>query len=148
MPAGDQLTADNQVEIRGSLTGRGTLWPLAFEGVGGLGVPQAKTGDTDLGHAAGAYFGRDYSGVRIMTVPYVIRASRATVGSLFRTLCVLWAPSETDLPLHLQLPGGIGHIFVNGRPRGLVDDMTYLNVGVVRALATFACGDPTITVVP
>ena len=148
MPAGDLLNGNNQVEIRDTLTGFGTSWLLAFEGVGGLGVPQPKTGDTDLGHAAGAYFGRDYAGVRILTVPYVIRAPKATVGSLFRTLCGLWAPSETNLPLHLQLPGGIGHISVNGRPRGLAEDMSNLNVGLVRALATFVCGDPTILTPP
>jgi len=138
MPAGDLLTGDHQVEIRGTLTGRGTPWLLAFEGVGGLGVPPAKTHDMDLGHAAGAYFGRDYGGVRILTVPYIMRGPTATVGASFLNLRVLWAVSEIDIPLHMQL-AGLGKLAFVGRPRGLAEDLTQLNVGVARALGTFAC---------
>lgn len=147
MPAGDLLVADHQIEIRGTLTGAGTPWLLAFEGVGGLGVPQAKTHDTDLAHAAGAYFGRDFGGVRILTVPYIMRGTTAATGAAFLNLNALWAPSEVDLPLHVRL-AGLGHLSFVGRPRGLAEDLSQLNRGVARALATFACSSPAYTVVP
>ncbi|MEJ7763888.1 MAG: hypothetical protein WKF86_00165 [Acidimicrobiales bacterium] len=144
MPAGDLVIADNQLELRTVLSGFGTSFPIAFENLSGLGVPEAKTSDIEFGHAPGAYLGRDYSEVRIITVPYVLRGTPLSVGANFRTLCVMWAVSETNLPLHARLPG-LGKFTVTGRPRGLVDDLTQLNIGVVRALATFVCGDPTIT---
>lgn len=147
MPAGDLLTNDDQVEIRSTLTGYGTPWLIDIVNMQGLGVPNAKARDVDLGHAHGTYLGRDYTGPRIITIPYVLRGTPATVGADFLTLCDLWESSETDIALHLQL-AGFGHLSCNGRPRGLVDDLSALNFGAVRALATFVCGDPTLTVVP
>lgn len=147
MPAGDKVVADHQVEIRGTLTGATTPYPISFENVGGLGVPEAKTNDTTLAHAPGAYLGRDYTGVRVITIPYVLRGTAATVGANLLTLGTLWASSETDLPLHMRLPG-MGHLTFTGRPRALLDDLSMLNRGAVRALATFVCGDPSTVGAP
>lgn len=148
MPAGDLITTDYQIEIRGLLTGAGTSCKLGDEGLSGLGEPEAKTHDTDLGHAAGAYLGRDYPGPRTITVPYLVVASTAAAaGSLLATLITAWQTSETDIPLHLQLPG-FGHFAVVGRPRQLLADLSQQKYGLVRAMATFVCGDPTILRAP
>lgn len=151
MPAGDLLTADYQVEIRGLLTGVGTNFLIGDEGISGLGDVDVKSSDTDLAHADGVYLGRDHNGPRTITVPYLIRkpGDPATAGSLFYgTLRPAWIKSEaTDLELHLRLPG-VGHLKAVGRPRGLVSDLTRQKFGLIRAFATFYCGDPTLTVIP
>lgn len=146
MPAGDLLSAPYQVEIRGALTGQGTDFLIEEGGIVGLGAPPPKTNDTDLGHDAGAYLGRDFTSVRILTIPYVISGEDADeAGALFFTLTELWEASETDIELHLQVPG-FGHVTATGRPRGLADDLSLLHAGVARGLATFVCGNPTLTI--
>ena len=148
MPAGDLVTADYQLELRSLLTGAGTSYPLGEEGVGGLGEPEAKSHDTMLGHAPGSYLGRDYAGVRIITVPYLVKGTTpANTGTLFGNLRTAWATSETNLPLHLGLPG-FGKLSVQGRPRGLFCDMSQQKHSLIRAMATFVCGDPTLTSLP
>lgn len=142
MPAGDLITADWQAELRGALTGFGTSYAIGTA-IGGLDVPEAKGLDTDLGHAPGAYSGRDYTGVRIITIPYILKGTPAAVGDSFWTLSGIWAASETNMTLHLRVPG-YGQIMVNGRPRALTASFEFLNVGHIAALASFFCGDPTL----
>lgn len=152
MPAGDLITEDWQAELRATLTGKGTLYGFDEQGITGLGVT-VKSSDLPRQHAAGSYRGRDYADDHIVTIPYVISVNTGTdaekaeaAGAAWVDLTELWAPSEsTDEELHLQLPG-IGHVFFTGRPRGLVDDLRLLRVGVVRALATFFA-DPEMTIV-
>lgn len=147
MPAGDLVVADWQVEVRALLTGAGTSYPLGEEGIDGLGEPEAKTHDVDLGHAMGAYLGRDYAARRTITIPYLVEGTTpANAGTLFVSLRTAWATSETDIPLHLRLPG-FGKLLVNGRPRGLLCDASKQKHSLIRAFATFVCGDPTMTVV-
>lgn len=150
MPAGDLLNEDYQVEIRALLTGAGTDFLLGEEGIGGIGDVEVKALDTDLGHDDGVYLGRDHNGPRTITVPYLIKkpGDPAAAGTAYySTLRPAWIKSEaTDLELHLQLPG-IGHLMAVGRPRGLISDLTKQKFGLIRAFATFYCGDPTLTVV-
>ena len=154
MPAGDLITGNWQVEIRGTLTGDGTIFTLDEPGISGLGAPPPKTHtDTPLDHADGTYQGRHFSASRLLTVPYVISVDEGTdeenaeaAGAAFVSLSALWVASETAVEMHFQLPG-FGHRFVVGRPLGLADDLSLLRVCVARGLATFDCGDPTLTVV-
>jgi len=149
MPAGALVSADWHVEIRGTLTGPGTDYQLGPRVIEGLDVPQAKSNDVDLAHAAGVYQGRDYTGPRVISIDYAIDGNSvaASAGSAFVALSALWAASETDLPLHMRVPG-FGHIVFTGRPRGLLGDLSDLSIGFVRAQATFFCGNPAYTVVP
>jgi len=142
---GALVVADWQVELRDVLTGNGTPYQLGPKVIQGLDVPEAKTHDTDLGHAAGSYQGRDYTGPRTVLIDYAIdgNSDAAAAGTTFRTLSALWVASTVDLPLYMQVPG-FGKIRVNGRPRGLVADLADLSIGFVTALAVFECGDPTI----
>ncbi len=146
MAAGDLVVAAYQLELRTTLMGAGTSYKIGPQGISGLGEPNVKTSDTDLSHDDGTYLGRDYLEPRIITVDFsLVGSTAAAAGTLLVGLKAIWVKSEaTDLPLHFQLPG-IGKKVVTGRPRGLVEDTTQIRFGFVRALATFFCGDPTIT---
>lgn len=149
MPAGDLVVADYQVELRTTLSGAGTAFALGPEGISGLGEPATKPQDSRLDHANGSYLGRDYYEPRVITVDYSLKTTTTThAGALLVSLKTMWARSEaTNLTLVLRLPG-FGRVSVVGRPRGLVEDTRLIKHGYVRALATFYCGDPTITWVP
>lgn len=147
MPAGDLIVDDYQVEWDATLHGRGTPYGIGKPGITGLGVPATKTTDVNLDGAPGAYGGRDYPGVRVITIPFHIEAEPAAAGIHFRNLATLWVPTPDDRELHIRLPG-FGHIKVSGRPRGFFDDLSLMSIGIIEAFATFWCGDPTITDVP
>jgi hypothetical protein len=143
VPAGDLITADWQVELRGTLTGAGTPFMLEPPGLTGLGVPNPKTNDVDRMFADGMHMGRDYAGVRVVNVAYTITATAAEAGELLLELDGLWAVDNDDVELHARIPG-FGHIVLEGRPRGLLEDARGLGAGIARALATFWCGNPAI----
>lgn len=148
MAAGDLITLDWQLELRGLLMGAGTPWRTDQPGWGGLGHPGVQTADVDLDQAAGVYPGRDYLAARTLTFPLLWRGTPAEVMDGLTTLLAAWQPSlATDLPLHAQTPGW-GRWMVTGRPRGLAEDLSRARVGIGRALATFFCPDPAITFIP
>lgn len=142
MPAGDLVVADWTGEIRS------TLLPSfdrnsAILGLGNL----VKNQDVDLTAGAGSYGGTDRAASRIITIPVILKGTASSVGSAFKTLNdTTWALSTTDIPLHLQLPG-IGKFYVNGRPRGVGEDLSNAGEGLIRCLLTFVALDPTITYV-
>ena len=148
MPAGDLVVADYQAELRGVLMGVGTVYgigprPASIEG---LGNPQPKTTDLDLAHADGAYGGHDKRGVRVITVPIVIRQTSAALAmTSLETLMTAWDVATADIPLYFRLPGW-GKRYVNGRPRGLDADIpTELKKRfAIACLGTFVCPSPTI----
>lgn len=146
MPAGDLVVNDYTLELGGTLLGDGTVYELSYEkgGITGLGVPQPKTNDTDLAHAKGRYAGRDYTAERLITIPFVITGATATAtGDSFEVLAGLFAASTVNVPLFIQLPG-LGKFKVDGRPRGLTEDLRNLQYGWVEALGYFWCGDPAL----
>ena len=149
MPAGDLVVADWTLELRTTLMGDGTnyaLGPAEQVNIGGLGVPAPKTADVDLYHEDGAYGSPDYMGVRIIDVPFLLLGTPAQVGGWVKDLHTVWAPSTTDIPLYMQLPG-FGKFYVNGRPRGFDADLTNLQFGQVKGVGYFTALDPTITYV-
>lgn len=148
MAAGDLITADWQLELRAVLMGATSVYQLDDRtGITGLGEPPAKTADTDLAHADGAYGSRDYRSTRIITVGlFIHRATPALAMTSLATLKAAWAPATTDIPLHLRLPG-LGHVSLTGRPRELDVSITRLKFGRVDCLGTFVALDPTITTV-
>lgn len=137
--------ADYTAEVRTTLFGDGTNYGIDFKNIDGLGVPQAKTADVELEQADGSYGSPDYLGVRVILLPLVFDGTPSQVGGWLKTWqTTLWAPSTTDIPLYLQLPG-LGKFHVNGRPRGLDADISRIGFGTITAEATFVCLDPTIT---
>lgn len=146
MAAGDLVVADNQVELRVTLMGDTTnygMGPLGKAHVTGLGVPQAKVADVELWHEDGAYGSPDYVGVRIITVPFLLVGTAAQAGGWAKDLNTAWAPSTSDIPLYMQLPG-YGKLYVNGRPRGFDADLTNLQFGIVEGTGYFTALDPSI----
>lgn len=148
MPAGDLIAADYQIELRLLLMGASTVYgigptPASIEG---LGLTQPKTNDLDLAHQDGAYGGHDKRGIRVITIPIVIRhTSAANAMNALTTLETAWDVSTTDIPLYLRLPGW-GKFHVNGRPRGLSAEIpTELRQKAsIKCLATFVANTPTI----
>lgn len=153
MPVGDQIVAAGAgvwplAEIRTLLTGETTDFQILPTGIRGLGIGSVKTADVQLDHADGAYGSPDYQGVRIITIPYTIGGGTpADAMDNLTLLLVAWAPSTSDIELHLQLPGW-GHVYVTGRPRGVDEDLIHLKSGEIGALATFHALDPTINDYP
>lgn len=148
MPAGDLISADYQLELRATLNGEGTAYRFGPLGIDGIDVEPPKTQDVPLDGEAGAQTGYDYPDVKVITVDYTLKSTTAGVGVLYKSLRTLWAiEQDDDIPLHIRLPG-LGQFSVMGRPRGLRANLTQQKHGLVTALATFVCGDPTMTDVP
>lgn len=140
MPAGDLVVADWQLELRTTLMGATTDYVIDKDagGVGGLLDVSVAMSETEYAHADGAFAGDAFSAARTATVPLVLDGFTALTA-----MQAVWAPSLTDLPLHFQLPD-IGKRYVNGRPLGLVADLTMAAGGTIRVLASFRITDPTI----
>ena len=141
MAAGDLITDDYQVELRGTLWGdRVTSWVQAQ--IGGLLVPSVRSQDVPLDHRDGSVGGLDTLGPRIVTIPMLLD------GSVLLDTIEQWLPSRySDIPLHLRLPI-FGHISMMGRSRGLVESVMSLDDGgTIAVLARFEALTPTITTV-
>jgi len=146
MPAGDLVTVDFTAELRATLMGVGTIYEIESGTVmiTGLGTPPTKTYDLDLTDLDGAYGGRDRLQPRVITVPIVIATgSPATAMNGLKTMNTTWAPSTTDIPLYMRMPG-FDKFHVNGRPRGLDADLKNMQFGVIYCLGTFVALTPTI----
>lgn len=142
MPAGDLLTDDYQVELRGLLMGVGTIYQIGEEGIDGLGNPKAKTADADLDGQHGAFGSPDYMDVRVILIPLtILEDSAADAFNALKLLSIAWEPVVEDVQLHLQLPGW-GHIYFLGRPRSLDADTRYVKAGEVACIAEFHALDP------
>jgi hypothetical protein len=148
VPAGDLITLDYQVELRGLLMGKGTTFGIGPvpQMIEGLGTPRPKTADLDYTDADGAYGGKDRRDVRVVTVPLVIRETTSALAmTRLDELNDAWDVSIVDIPLYVRLPGW-GKFHVNGRPRGLTADLGGVQWGAIEAMGTFYCPTPTITV--
>lgn len=146
MPAGDLVVSDYQFEIRTTLLGYGTSYEMERPGPQGLGN-KVKEKDVDLRHDDGSYAGPDRLDSRLLTIPIEIAGTASAAGAAFKTLNdTIWAHSTTDLQLHMQLPG-FGKFYVYGRPRGVLEDMTNADFGIIRCQLFFKVNDPTITYV-
>lgn len=148
MADGDLVVADYQAEIRTTLLGATTtcLFDRSTP-ISGLGN-SVKDQDVDLAHGDGGYAGTDRVASRIITLPILIRTGVAsTAGAAFKTLNdTTWAKSATDLTLYMKLPG-LGKFYLTGRPRGVAEDFSNIDRGLIRCLLTFVANSPTITYV-
>jgi hypothetical protein len=141
-------SADWQLEIRGLLTGAGTVYRIGPATISGLGIPPMKTADVELFGRDGSFGSPDFLGPRILIVEYVINQTSETAAiASFQTLATAWAPSTTNITIEIQLPGW--HFTATGRPRGLELDLAPRTRfgGVIEALAEFHALDPTLTTI-
>lgn len=143
MPAGDLLTNDYQLELRGLLMGYGTDYQIGEGGIRGLGSPGAKVRQVNLEGGDGSYAATDLLTEIVLTVPLVILGDDAADAvDLFDALNVAWAPGG-DVELHGQLPGW-GHWSIEGRSRPVPGDadLSRLKQGVIEVLYEFHALDP------
>lgn len=142
------FTEPYQLGVRGLLMGEGTNFRLRRGQPEGLGVPATKTEDTNQAHGDGGIGGRDRLQTRLLTFAMFLDPDAAAdaAEAMLAVLPVIeaWQPSQSDIELHMNLPGW-GHIWVTGRPRGpLALDTEMLESGHIEWLARFECLDPTI----
>jgi hypothetical protein len=143
MAAGDLLTNDWQLELRGLLMGYGTSYQFGAAGIGGL-HGTAKVRQVSLAHDDGSYAATDLLTERIITVPItILGSSPSNTMDLFDALETAWAPGE-DVELHGQLPGW-NHWKVTGRSRPAASDWSQLRASVIEGLYEFHALDPAIT---
>lgn len=137
-----------QLELRSLLMGAGTVYgigprPASIEG---LGNPPPKTNDLELAHADGSYSGTDVRGIRVITVPLVIRQTSANnVMESLATLKTAWDVANADIALYFQLPYW-GNFHAMGRPRGLEVNIPteLMQRFAITCLGTFVANDPNL----
>lgn len=135
-------TIDWQASILGLLIGAGTPYQWGAGFITGIGVPPAKTADTDLGNQDGSYPAAEYRSKRIIVCHLeILESTVADAMSRFITIRSAWQPTLADIEFHLQL-ASIGHVFYNGRPRELEEDLRMLKSGRIQLIGTFVAGDP------
>lgn len=149
MANGDLITKDYQWQLNSHLYGCGSgglsLDLTAGSSlVGVLGVPDAKTQDVVLNFADGSYPNPDYLGPRVISIPGIIRETTAIAAfNDLNALQAAWVPLSTSTDLAFQFPG-IGKFKVDGRPRGLKEDLSLARYGVIRVLLRFDALIPTL----
>lgn len=146
MANGSALTADYQFQLHDNLYGRGQQGVSldAAHPIEGLGVPDAKSQDVVKNYFDGSFGNADYAGVRVVTIPVVLRGGPTTAMGNLKALTLAWIPVATNTDLYFQLPGW-GKFGMMGRPRGIKADLTLMRFGAVHALLRFDALDPTIT---
>lgn len=151
--AGELVTLNWHLELRGLLHGPDTAYTVDRErgAYKGLGTPLPKSADVDRDGAAGAYGAGDLPGVRIITAAFLITAPNAapglqasTVMNALSAMCNAWASSDVEIPLYIRMAGW-GRFFVSGYPRGVDEDVSLAELGIVRVLARFDALTPSIT---
>lgn len=150
MPSpGDLLAANYQWQLgdSGTLYGHGShsTWIEYGKSVDGLGSPDAKTQDVTFNFGDGSYANPDYLGMRLITIPAMVRAPGDPNTAMIEALSLggVWAPVAADVSLAFQTPGPV-QFYVMGRPRGAKMDTTHIDLGVIYMLLRFDCPDPTI----
>lgn len=142
MANGNLLTKDYQWQLGDTLYGCGSnglsLDMTDSNGlVGLLGVPDAKTQDVVYNFRDGSYPNPDYLQPRVIMIPGIIRETTAALAyNDLNALQAAWQPLSASIDLSFQLPG-IGKFKVDGRPRGLKEDLTHSRFGIIRVLLRF-----------
>ena len=149
MPAGDLITADYQVELRGLLMGDGTDYAMDVEAgaVRGFYDAEGAHAETEYLHAAGSFVGEVREAARTVSVALVVGGPTPEVcATALSRLRAAWAPVGTAAEqLHVRIPG-LGKRYVVGWPLGIVADVSYLASMEVPVLCSFRASDPTIRV--
>lgn len=146
MPAGDLITADWQIELRGLLMGDGTdyLPDVDAGAVRGFYDTETSIAETEYLHAPGSFVGEATESARTVTVALIVAGTTpAACGSALSTLRDAWARGTVAEQLHVRIPG-FGKRYLTGWPTGVVADVSYLASLEVPALCSFRATDPAI----
>ena len=148
MAAGDLLPTSGDTyaaELRAYLIADTEDWKI--KRMKGLGDTRVKARDTSLDTADGSVAAADY--LEAFPLIFTLQCRTGDPGDAELAIVDLqdaWAPSTTDLELHLWVPGR-EHLKVTGRPRDLDVDRVFMPGGAVDAQATFLVLDAVVETV-
>lgn len=132
--------------LRGPIVGDGT--PYIFDGgIEGLGIPDVRNNDVELGHADGSVGQNDFYRPRIIVLPLLIGDGGPDKGQSiteWRAIEAGWFKSMYDLTISVTEPGP-DYSFYYGRPNGIVRDMSQFQndlCNLIRVRITLRCPNP------
>jgi hypothetical protein len=105
--AGDLITADGQLEWRGTLLGSGSPFRMS-KLEGWLDLPEMRADNPDRPGRHGGFQGNQLAGQRTVTLSYLVKGvPAAEFGAVVTTLRTITAPAERPLeePLVVRLDG-------------------------------------------
>lgn len=145
MAAGDLITGDWEIELRGVLMGGDTDYPIdrSRGSIGGLLDDLIDIIETPFAHASGSFVGQSRSAARTATFAIEMCGTAVESGDGLEVMRTVWASSSEAIPLYFQVPG-FGKQYVNGWPGGIVVEYTTPDFGVIPIIASFRITDPTI----
>jgi hypothetical protein len=145
MPAGDQITADGQLEWRGIVLGTGTPYRMT-KLEGWLDLAEVRGQDPDRPGRHGAFQGSLLAGKRTITLTYLIKGvPLEQFGSVITTLRNITAPAEQPVeePLVVRLDGQAW--LVNARCiRRTINVERYYAVGHTTGAVQWQATDPRV----
>ncbi|HEX2314661.1 MAG TPA: phage tail protein [Thermomonospora sp.] len=142
MAAGDLITDDGQIEWNGLLLGAGT--PYGWRELAGWDdLPGLSSGSAARPGRHGVWPGRRLAGERTVTFTCLVRAPRAEMGTVVRTLRAATpaGPDETEHPLVVRTLGETLLAYAQVAGRVITNDPAFA-AGVGRAVVQWACADP------
>lgn len=149
MAAGDLITADWQVEIRTTLMGNGTNYPIRY--IDGVSLPAIVTNDLPKLLADGEFQGINTYAARFVTVTFdVIGTSASNLETRIATLETAWAlAGASDIEFVVRLGGTKKKC--TGRPiefdRPVITPVEAKNFRAIGGRAQFKAGNPTWTTI-
>lgn len=137
------LDTYGQVELRGLLIGKGTVYRL--NGFNPFDLTVRPDNQANLSQADGAYSGREYTDVKQVPLRVTIDLPQTDPNGRFdahQALLAAFASSDVDIPLRFMW--GTRVLRLNGRPRLVTADTELLTIGIVRCEAGFLALDPRV----
>ncbi|HVK25066.1 MAG TPA: hypothetical protein VM677_27210 [Actinokineospora sp.] len=149
MAAGDLITADDQIEWRGLILGRGT--PYGWKQVDGLrDLPDISGGDTQRTDRHGLYPGTTLAGGRTITFTYITKrvapaAFPAAVASLLAATALREGADEE--PLVVRLHGTLYQVWARCVRRTMPLDAHY-TIGKAKGAIQWRASNPRVQQLP
>lgn len=131
------------VTLRGLVMGEGTDYPVTAPGIGGLGIPPARTADTQRGFWSGDVGGDDVLEKRVLTIPVAVLGDTfPDFWANWLAFKAAWVPSAVDIPLVIDFGEGGIALTYNGRPRMVDATPDFMGSFAAPCLCMFECLNP------
>lgn len=141
---------DWQVQLgdSGLLLGPGTVYGVKT--IDGL-DRAIRERDTDRANADGAVMGPDYAEPKLITVEIMVEGGTAAAAmENYDALAAAWNSArgsegaQSTVTLRFRLPGRVAQRLEGGRPRRIAPNLSDLELGFIRAVATYYAPDPRV----
>ena len=143
MAAGDLITADGQIEMRGLLMGAGTDFLIGDDGIDGFGTTDLRVSDIARPQAHGLFQQRTWLGQRDIDFEVlVVGDSQADVLTNLQTLGEAFAPASSTEAEALALRVGGQTFLAFGRPDKTAADVSLIHSGLAKVKTRFVATDP------